>query len=73
MGHRSIRQRMARAASFETRVEIALEWAQEWENDQRDALRHNDCGRLQEMTNKRFDGLRSVIEALAGDEDEVKP
>lgn len=64
MGHRSIKQRMARAASFETKVKIALEWAQEWEDDQRDALRYNDCGRLQEMTNKRFDGLRTIIAAL---------
>ena len=77
--NRSIRQRLERAKSKEAAINAATDWAKSWENEQKmlvsrlgKAVSDDDfdsqcmvAGELKKITEKRFSGLRSVIEKLS--------
>lgn len=76
--YRSIGQRLQRARSDATRQEIITDWARAWQREQEDIVAQMDyaigigdldairsaAGQLNEVTRKRFDGLKAVIRSL---------
>jgi hypothetical protein len=77
---KSISQRLASAGSLEVKREILRDWVNNWESEQgglinmlSDAIDADDQQRMIEiheqlrgLTNKRFPGLRNVLEKLIG-------
>lgn len=77
---KSISQRLATAGSLEVKREILRDWVNNWESEQSglinmlsDAIDADDHLRmfdileqLRGVTNKRFPGLRNVIDKLTG-------
>lgn len=85
--NRSIRHRLERAKSKEAAINAATEWVKSWENEQKmlvsrlgKAVSDDDfdaqcmvAGELKTITEKRFSGLRSVIEKLSERIEDEKP
>lgn len=83
MAHRSIKDRIRRAKSNEVRREVLTDWAANWRSDQEDIVRQFEravsrrdydalaslTGQLKAVTEKRFEGLASVIDALTEADD----
>jgi len=77
--HRSISQRLARAKSLDTKKEIALDWAKNWQHEQCKlitqlgmAVKNDDydqlcivTGQLKAVAEKRFSALPNVIANLS--------
>lgn len=77
--HKSISQRLRSARKVETKKEIALDWAQNWQEDHDDlirklerAIRTDDydllcrvTGQLKTVGQKRFEALPKILAHLA--------
>ena len=80
--HRSITQLVRRCRDPQTRLEIALAWAAEWERDQSNLVAlldqaqqqgdlrqvYNLLTQLHSSQTKRFDALPGVLRSVAGDD-----
>ena len=85
--NRSIGQRIGRAKGKESVRKIALDWASTWQKEQESVVERlgksisdddfdAQCiaaGELKTITEKRFSGLRSVIEKLSERIEDEKP
>lgn len=79
MKHRSIGERLNRAGTQELRIQIAKDWANNWQQDQEaviaqleQAIQNNDhdalcqaTGQLKALTQKRFTAIENVIDKAA--------
>jgi hypothetical protein len=74
-GNKSISQRLAHTRKPDVRLEIALDWAENWRQDQMQAIKkltgahESNCVQLVEsellaITEKRFNALPKVIRIL---------